>query len=279
MLFRSIEITDDGEYICDQTGGCPTDDSGDYFECEECGDRVAEDDGYWAGRNDDIHVCESCQDQNYRYAYTRRGNQAYIHEGDVVYVESQDDYYDTDFLSDNDIVELENGDYEHMENAIEINGDYYHLDDERICRTTDTDEFMLCDDGCWQCTESGNWFTDSIDYVEVNGEKYHPDHAPDQDDDEDDTDTKPEHKMLTLSMLDEVALTENYGIQDDMVRFSMTVRHNGTYMTALRDVTRSHIAVFGIDNVRISMRQIISTELLHMDTINAKLHLESTSTI
>jgi hypothetical protein len=31
---------------------------------------------------------------------------------------------------------------------------------------------------CWRCNESGNWYTMDEDSVEVDGESYHPDHAP-----------------------------------------------------------------------------------------------------
>jgi hypothetical protein len=282
-----VMVDGDGEYICDQTGGVPTDDSGDYFECEDCGDRTAEDDGYWVGRHDDIRVCESCQDNNYRYAYGRRGNQYYVHEDDAIYVDSQGEWYDVDYLTDNEIVELNNGEYAPMDEAIEVNGDWFHIEDERICRTEDTDEFMLRDDGCWQCEESGNWYTDSVDYVEVNGDKYHPDYAPATDDAEDgDTAvaveavvTKPEATMLTMDMLSEVALVEDYTVAGSFVRFGMTILHDGVQLFAHRDVPAHHILQHTMEQTRIDMRKIISTELMHMASINANLKLESTDTI
>ena len=274
-------VDSDGEYECDQTGGCPTDRTGDYFECEDCGDECSQDDGYWVGRNEDRHVCDSCQSNNYMYVYGRRGNQYYLHEDIAVYVDSCSEWYDVEHLGCNEIVELENGEYEQMENAVEINDEWYHIEDERICRTEDTDEFLMCDDGCWQCDESGNWYTDSIDFVEVDGNKYHPDHAPATDEDEDDDSdgdtavavapvvTKPEATMLTMDMLSEVSLVEDYTISGDFIRFSMTILHDGVKLFGHRDVPSSHIAVFGIDHTRIQMRKIISTELMWMATLNA----------
>jgi hypothetical protein len=282
-----VVIDSDGDYQCDQTGGCPTDESGDYFECEDCGDRTSDDDGYWVGRGEDTQVCESCRD-NYRYVYGRRGNQYYVHEDNSVYVDSCSEYYDEDYLMDNEIVSLENGEYEQMENAIEINGDWYHIEDERICRTEDTDEFLMQED-CWQCEESGNWYTEETESVKIDGNQYHPDHAP-ATDDEDDSDgdtavavepvvTKPDATLLTMDMLSEVSLVEDYGIERDIIRFSMTILHDGNKLFAHRDVPSNHIAVFGIDYTRINMRKIISTELMYMASINANLTLEATDTI
>jgi hypothetical protein len=268
---RCIVVDSDGEYICDQTGGCPTDDSGDYFDCEDCGDRTSEDDGYWIGRGEDTRVCESCLNNDYTYVYGRRGHQYYVHNDNAVYVDSQSESYDVDYLDDNEIVELNNGEYAPLDEAVEVDGDWYHVEDDRICRTEDTDEFLLVNDGCWQCEESGNWYTDSIDYVEVEGCKYHPDHAPATDD--------TEATMLTMEMLSEVSLLENYTIQRDIVRFSMEILHDGVKLFAHRDVPSNHIATHGMDQVRIDMRKMISTELMYIASINANLKLESTDTI
>ena len=277
---KAIVVDNDGEYVCDQTGGCPTDDSGDFFDCEDCGDRTDDDDGYWVGRSEDTRVCESCLEHNYVYVYGRRGHQYHVHQDNAVYVESQSEHYDEDYLDDNEIIELNNGEYAPLDEAVEINGDWFHVDDDRICRTEDTDEFLLVDDGCWQCTESGNWYTDSVDYVEANGDKYHPDYAPKQADDDEDEDgdtavavapvvTKPEATMLTMDMLSEVALVEDYTIAGDIIRFSMTILHDGVKLFGHRDVPSNHIATHGMDQVRTDMRKMISTELMYIASINA----------
>ena len=285
---RCVVVDGQGEYVCDQTGGCPTDDSGDYFDCEDCGDRTSDDDGYWVGRQEDTRVCESCLSNDYTYVYGRRGNQYHVHSDNAIWVESDSESYDVDYLADNEIIELNNGEYEKMENAVEVDGDWYHIDDERICRTEDTDEFLLVNDGCWQCEESGNWYTDSIDFVEVDGNKYHPDHAPATDDEDDDGDTavavapvvtKPEVTMLTMDMLSEVSLVEDYTVAGSFVRFSMTILHDGVKLFAHRDLAADHIMRHGMEQMRIEMRKIISTELMYMASINANLKLEATDTI
>ena len=174
-----FEINDSGDFDASSTSG--------YINrydctCEDCGAGFDDGDGYWVGIHEDYHVCDSCCNDNYTYAYSRRGNQYYVPNDRVTEVNGG--YYDTDYLSDNNIVELANGDYEDLDNAVYIESEdaYYHCDDDDICYTEDSGEYDL-KDNCWQCTESGNWYTDDTDYVEVDGDKYHPDNAPETEDD------------------------------------------------------------------------------------------------
>ena len=103
-----------------------------------------------------------------------------------MYVDGE--YYDRDYLSDNGIVELHDGDYCHQDNAVYIDSEdaYYHVDSGDICYAQDSNQYELVDN-CWRCEESGNWYTDDEDYVEIDGCKYHPDHAPETEDDETET--------------------------------------------------------------------------------------------
>ena len=171
---RVLTIHDDGEYECCNTGGDA--DEANTTECSDCGDRTREGDGYWVGYHEDFMVCSGCHD-NYRYGRGRNGREYTFHEDNAVYVESRDNYYHSDYLEDNNIIELDNGDYEHVDEAIEIDGSFYSVDDENICLFQDTQEWGMQSDG-WQCAESCNWYTDAVECVEVNDEKYHPDHAP-----------------------------------------------------------------------------------------------------
>lgn len=266
---KAIVVDNDGEYVCDQTNGCPTDDSGDFFDCEDCGDRTDDDDGYWVGRSEDTRVCESCLEHNYVYVYGRRGHQYHVHQDNAVYVESQSEHYDEDYLDDNEIIELNNGEYAPMDEAVEINGDWFHVDDDRICRTEDTDEFLLVDDGCWQCTESGNWYTDSVDYVEANGDKYHPDYAPKQaDDDEEEAPT-----MLTLEMLSTTHMLWDYTIAMDKVTVSLTYTHDGHKLYAQRVYTQEFVN--GVD--RSAFNKLVRNELCSELMLQA--HNNSVATI
>jgi hypothetical protein len=274
---KALVIDSDGEYTCDQTGGYPTamDNDDDNFDCDDCGDRTSNDDGYWVGRQEDVHVCNSCCDNNYTYVYGRRGNQYYVHEDNVVYVESNSEHYDQDYLGDNNIVELENGDYEHMEEAIEINGDWYTIDDERICRFEDTDEYGLTEDG-WQCEQSCNWYTDDCtDWVEINDVRYHKDYAPEQDDAEDEPDATPQAKPLTMAMLNECSLIEERR-DDGYVMFSISLLHNGRRLITRRLISQTTINQTGWDAVREHCRKDISADLIILSNASSPYVLEAT---
>ena len=157
--------------------------------CDDCGARFNdEEEGGWVGIHEEHHVCQHCLENDYTYAYSRRGNEYYIPNDRVVEVGGS--YYDTDYLSDNNIVELADGDYCHEDDAVYVESEdaYYHCDDNDVCFAHDTDRYELKSD-CWQCYESNNWYTDETDSVEIDGETYHPDHAPEVEAEDDNTET------------------------------------------------------------------------------------------
>jgi hypothetical protein len=273
-----VVIDSEGEYACDQTGGSPTELNDDTFECAQCGDDTDDDDGYWVGRGEDERVCQHCLDNDYVYAYGRRGNQYYIPSDDAVYVESQSEWYDPDYLSDNEIVELTNGEYLPMDEAIEVNGDWYHIEDERICLANDTDEYCLKDD-CWQCAQSCNWYSDDCeDYTEYEGERYHDDYIPKRiadataDDAEDEADTAVAvdpvvatlvvPKQLTIEMLNACALWEQHDAVRQRVTYSIGLLHNGVRLYAERSYRDGFIESQGADWMRMNVRRVLSNELL-----------------
>jgi hypothetical protein len=170
-----LEISSSGEYECNSTSGYA---EGSGEECSDCGERFSDGDGYWVGRYEDNQVCQDCCDNSYYYAYGERGNQYYVHSDNVVHV--RDEVYDEDYLGDNEIVRLENGDYALMDDCVCINDEWYETDDSRVVRCEDDDEYYIEDEGCWQCQESGNWYSDDVESIEVDCKQYHPDHAPEQ---------------------------------------------------------------------------------------------------
>jgi hypothetical protein len=237
---RWLVIDSDGDWICENTGGYATNDEEDEnsFDCEDCGDRTSDDDGYWIGRGEDTRVCESCLNNDYTYVYGRRGNQYYVHNDNVVYVDSQSEHYDQDYLSDNEIIELECGEYAPMDEAVEINGDWYLMDDERICRFEDTDEYGLTEDG-WQCASSCNWYSEDCDkFTEYEGERYHDDYIPqhiaDATADKDDAEDEPVPTVLTLDMLSLTHMLWDYSISMNEVTVSLTYTHDGHKLYAER---------------------------------------------
>lgn len=207
-----FEIAEDGDYDASNTGGTINQYE---YTCEDCGAGFNDGDGYWTGVHEEHHVCDSCRDDNYTYAYSRRGNQYYINSADVIEVDGE--YYHEDYLSDNGIVELHDGDYAHQDNAVYIESadEYYLHDDDAICYTEDTNEYEL-KDNCWECTESGNWYTDGTDSVEVDGDLYHPDNAPEVDDDngeedEDEAETAVEVEPTIIAVVD-VTIDERFSL-------------------------------------------------------------------
>jgi hypothetical protein len=169
-----LKLREHGELELRETGGIAG--RHDYCTCDDCGEDYNEDEGYTVGAYEDRAVGPCCID-HYVMAVSRRGNHVHIYEDNVVWIESQDMYYHIDYLDQNNIVELENGDCEHVDNAVCIDGDWYHVDDENIVRDYN-DEFRLEKD-CWRCYANNEWYLhDEIEPVIVDGETYHPNYTP-----------------------------------------------------------------------------------------------------
>lgn len=190
-----LVVSDCGEYTCNQTDGTTEESGGE--ECSDCGTHFDEGDGYWVGRYDDHHVCSSCCEDNYRYGYGRNGNQYYIPEDDAEWVEGWDEYVDNNYLDDNDLVRLDNGDLCQEDDAVCINDKWYATDDDRVvcdhegdyrlaedCIELENGEWCLEEDA-WKCYATSDWYAYSdVEPVTIDGETYHPDDAPEQDEDE-----------------------------------------------------------------------------------------------
>lgn len=177
-------IDDSGDLCASNTNGMVDSHT---HTCEDCGEGMHEDDVTWTGIHEDRCICSNCID-NYTYAYSRRGNEYYIEDNNCVYVNG--DNYDMDYLSDNGIVELHDGEYEHQDNAVYIESEdaYYRDNDDDICYAENTNQHEL-KDNCWQCTESGKCYTDDEESIEIDGDLYHPDNAPEPETDDTETET------------------------------------------------------------------------------------------
>ena len=136
--------------------------------CVECGSRQDEDHMAWVGRNEDQHICDSCCDSRYTYVSSPRRNGGNYFIENRYAVEVDGEYYDGDNLPDH-IVELENGDYEHIDNVVVVDGDYYLEDDDDIVYTEKGD-YALKDD-CWQDCD-GMWHSDDVESEEIAGKLY-----------------------------------------------------------------------------------------------------------
>jgi hypothetical protein len=185
----TLTIDESGDYELRNTNGTPS--SSSRYTCPDCGERCDEDDMHSVGYHGDHTVCRSCCENDYIYAIGRRREEYYVPNGDAVEVDGS--WYVYDYLDDNDIVELANGDYTHHDNAVRCDDDdeWYHIEDSDIihcdyddkyhhidnCVETVDEGWVHCDDA-WMCYASSKYYSDSTDYVLVDGEKYHPDNAP-----------------------------------------------------------------------------------------------------
>jgi hypothetical protein len=80
---------------------------------------------------------------------------------------------------------------------VEANGEWYHIDDDRVvcdhngdyqllddCVKLEDGEYALTDEA-WLCAGSADWYlSDDVEPVVVDGENYHPDHVPEQETEE-----------------------------------------------------------------------------------------------
>ena len=181
-----VRIDEDGEYECNHQDGTP--DRPGQYTCEDCDDRVDEDEGSSVGYHGDRWVCNCCISRNYVFAYGRGGHEYYVEESETVYLNHS--YYEAEYLEDNDIVELYNGDYANKDDCIYLesrevyvpydggvwvelpDGTCEHVDD--VVLLHDGDYALKVD--AWQCYESGEWYLDDeVDPVEIDGDLYHPD--------------------------------------------------------------------------------------------------------
>lgn len=135
-----------GEHLADNTDGL-LQQAG--YQCPDCNDFVDEEDTYSTGYHGDHTVCRECFEDSYVRAYGRHREQYFIHQDDAVWVEGWEEYVDVYYLEDNDVV------------WIEDRSEYWRIED------------------CWLCAATDEWYPSKYyDYVEVDGEIYHPDHAP-----------------------------------------------------------------------------------------------------
>jgi hypothetical protein len=186
---KCLHICSGGEWRCTNQDG--TAEQQNSCTCEDCGGRIREDDQQSVGYHGDRVVGECCLDQ-YTHVIGRRGHEYYVPDDEAVGVDGNQ--YDREWLSDNGIVELEDGDYCSMDDAVCVDGEYYRSDDETIvcdhagewqlsndCVELENGDWALEEDA-WECAGSGNWYlTDDDTPVEVDGENYHEDYVPETD--------------------------------------------------------------------------------------------------
>jgi len=160
---KFLHIVEDceAEYTCNNTGGEP--DEAESATCEHCGDSFDEDDATYAGYHEDYRICPSCRDNEFVYGYGRSGNEYWFTYDESVEVNGN--YYHCDYLHDNDIVCDVDGDYQEQSDCVFVDrdGEWYPDGDRRIvCKHND--EYDLRD----ECVEiDGQWYHEDDDADEI----------------------------------------------------------------------------------------------------------------
>lgn len=122
-------ITSSGDFELDTTSGVVDDSEC----CDECGGRTHEDRMSYIER-EDRHVCDHCLQNNYTYAYGRRHQNWYPSE-EVIYCESDGEYYYVETLNYHDIGQCYlSGNYYSQDELVlcsygSADGEYVHVDD------------------------------------------------------------------------------------------------------------------------------------------------------
>lgn len=150
-----LVIDDGGEYICTNKDGTYDDAESDDWECSNCGENTDSDDGIYVGYGESQWIGSCCSDE-YTMAYGRHEREYYVPDDDVVHVDGT--AYYTEYLGDNNIVALEDGDYAHMDNAFccEVNGEWYLMSDG--VRAEDKGAHVArCN--AWRCEVSRDWYS------------------------------------------------------------------------------------------------------------------------
>jgi len=176
---RVLVVSESGGWLCDRTDGRANEQ--ERAHCDDCEASVDEDDLCGVGYHSDQRVCTDCIDNHYQYAYGRRGHRYHVHENDAVWSEDAESWYHTDYLSDNNMVELHNGDVVCRDNAVhlETRDEYWRHDDDKVvyCDHDEVyehidDAVLLHDqtyahtDNTWECHASGNTYHINEDFAE-----------------------------------------------------------------------------------------------------------------
>jgi hypothetical protein len=183
-----LRIVNDGEYDCCCQNGDANVKSG--VTCEDCDERMDEDDTYHVYRDSSRCVCQHCYGDSYTSVYGRRGERYAVDNDDVTEVNGE--YYDCNWLEDNEIVQLHDGEYCRQDDAVLIGSvdAYYPSESYDICFTKAGEYELLSDcveledgewclsDDAWQCDHSGDYYENDVDSVTTKcGKRIHEDYA------------------------------------------------------------------------------------------------------
>ena len=155
-----IITEDDAVFTCNCTDGDAEEISGE--NCESCGARTDEDD---LCSTEDGPVCSCCYENHYTYI---ESTEEAIRDRHVIRVNGAP--YDERNLPE-DIVELANGDYAHIDDVTVIDDECYLSEDcVRLEEPHEGSDYALREDAWQDC--NGDWWHDDVESVEVDGNTY-----------------------------------------------------------------------------------------------------------
>jgi hypothetical protein len=179
-----LVIDEDGDYeACNTDGYADGADNTRY--CERCGCDHDEDDFFRVSDSYE-EVCGSCY-SDYVDAIGYAGRYETIHIDETVEVNG--DNYAIDYLNENGVVELQNGDYAFEKDCIRDEYDGWHLESDVV----DSDEVVVIDNvvyykdskSIFYCEGSSEYYLKSeVTPVEVDGMLYHPEYQPEKEENE-----------------------------------------------------------------------------------------------
>jgi hypothetical protein len=178
---KILKVSESGEYTLDNTDGYPAEeDNSEYCSC--CDEYHDEDDMRNTEDGQYDRVCQWCLDGQFVEAIGFRGRIVTIHEDNVVYCDWNGENYDRDYLDENGITELYNGEYAPVNDCIThgISGEHYIL-----CHVKEDSDMIIIDDYCYDmsdvffCEGSKEYYVlEEVDPVQIDDKFYHPDYAP-----------------------------------------------------------------------------------------------------
>ena len=135
--------------------------------CEDCGDYMDDDERVCVGRGEDRVVCENCCTNNYTFVRGRGGRwgnyREYYVDNDSAVSDGNGTYYDAENLPESVVMGYD-GDVLDIDEAVCVDGDYLHCDDERVVLRSD-DEYAWRDN-CWEDAD-GKWHDNGVESVET----------------------------------------------------------------------------------------------------------------
>lgn len=156
-----------GDFIITQnspvfTCNCTDGDAEGGTTCDNCGDSTDEDD---INSTEDGSVCGHCYDNHYTYI---ESTEEAIHDRHVIHINGE--AYDERNLPE-DIVELENGDYAHIDDVTAIDGEYHLAEDcVELEEPHEGSNYALREDAWQDC--NGDWWHDDVESENIDGRLY-----------------------------------------------------------------------------------------------------------